>query len=469
MLRKHAQFFNSLFVLSDLCVLFATWILSYFLSLLATPIKPSLPGIPSFSVHAGFSVLLLFIWALVSKWFTLYHPRRMERFRKEILDILKSLTLTTFVLIAVIYLFFKQFEFSRLAFFYFWATGFVGLIATRFSIRITLQALRARGYNQRHAIIAGTGELGRKVLEEIELYPYLGIRIIGFLSPQGEEVGNKIKDVPVIGVYEDIDKTLELNKIDLFFFALPINEYGYFERLVEKVQGNLSEIKVVSPFYEFSGLRGGMDALGDLPIASLQSSSLYGWDSVFKRVFDLLIGTLLVMITFPVMVIIGCLIKLTSRGAALYRQERVGMDGCVFRMLKFRTMKVDAEKETGPIWTREDDPRRTKVGSFLRRFSLDELPQLFNVLRGEMSLVGPRPERPVFVEDFRSKIPFYMLRHKIKAGMTGWAQVNGWRGNTSLEKRIEHDLYYIQNWSIVLDLRILLMTLRRGIFSESGY
>jgi putative colanic acid biosynthesis UDP-glucose lipid carrier transferase len=185
--------------------------------------------------------------------------------------------------------------------------------------------------------------------------------------------------------------------------------------------------------------------------------------------FDLILGTIILLATSPLMLIISLFIKQTSEGPILYRQERIGMDGCRFQMLKFRTMRMDAEKQTGPIWARESDPRRTKIGVLLRKTCLDELPQLFNVLKGEMSLVGPRPERPNFVKKFKDRIPLYMLRHTTKAGMTGWAQINGWRGNTSLEKRIEHDLYYIQHWSIGLDLKIMLMTLWKGFFSKSAY
>jgi exopolysaccharide biosynthesis polyprenyl glycosylphosphotransferase len=201
---------------------------------------------------------------------------------------------------------------------------------------------------------------------------------------------------------------------------------------------------------------------------SLQGSPLYGWNDVFKKLFDLAVGTFLFVIVSPLLLAIGLIVKTTSRGPILFRQERVGMDGSSFQILKFRTMRTDAEKQTGPVWAQENDPRRTKIGAFLRKTSLDELPQLFNVLKGEMSLVGPRPERPNFVKEFRNRIPSYMLRHKIKAGITGWAQINGWRGNTSLEKRIEHDLYYIQNWSISFDFKILCMTLWRGFFNRSA-
>jgi Undecaprenyl-phosphate glucose phosphotransferase len=391
----------------------------------------------------------------------------MEHFLNEIFDIAKSLTFAFVILIATIYLL-KRFEFSRLAFLYFWEIGFLGLISMRYFARRTLMLLRSKGYNQRFALIAGTGELGREVLKNIGLYPEMGIQIIGFLTRRIEEVGKKIKDIPVIGLYEDLDGIAGENRIDIFFVALPIHEYHYFEGLIRKVQGDLTEIKVVPGSYEFMGLRGGMDVLGDLPIVSLQGSPLHGWDRVFKRTFDLILGILILVILSPVMVVISLLIKLTSEGPILYQQGRVGFDGRLFQMFKFRTMKKDAEKETGPVWARENDPRRTKVGAFLRKTSLDELPQLFNVVKGEMSLVGPRPERPNFVKEFRNRIPHYMLRHKIKAGMTGWAQINGWRGNTSLENRIEHDLYYIQNWSIGFDVRILLMTIWKGFFSKSA-
>jgi Undecaprenyl-phosphate glucose phosphotransferase len=468
MLKKHTELVKSLFILSDLFILSFVWVLSYLLRFYTPLIKPSLSGIPPFWSYAQFLFPLWVIWGFASHRFKIYRPRRMEHFAKEFYDIVKSLAFTFFILITIIYLL-KRFEFSRLAFFYFLVMAILGLTVTRFFARKVLGVLRKRGYNQRFALIAGTGRLGQKVLAEIELYQELGIQVVGFLGNKTDAVRKKIKDIPILGTYEDIDEILGVRKIDIFFVALSINEYDCFERLIKNIQGHLSEVKVVPASYEFLGLRGGMDALGDLPIMSLQDAPLYGWDSVFKRMLDLLLGTIIVLATFPLMLIISLVIKLTSEGPILYRQKRIGMDGRCFHMLKFRTMRVDAEKDTGPVWAKENDPRRTRIGTFLRKMSLDELPQLLNVLKGEMSLVGPRPERPAFVKEFKNQIPGYMLRHKIKAGMTGWAQVNGWRGNTSLEKRIEHDLYYIQHWSIVFDLKILLITFWRGLFSKSAY
>ncbi len=468
MLKKHAQFFESLFFISDLVILSLGWVLSYFLTFHFIPISPPILGTPPLLTYLEFLLPLWVIWGFASSKFGLYRPRRMEHFPREVLDIAKSLTFSFIILIAFIYLL-RRFEFSRLAFLYFWEIAFLGLISMRYITRRTLMMLRGRGYNQRFALIAGTGELGQKLLRSITFYPEMGIQVIGFLTRQTDEVGKEIEGIPVIGVYEDLDRIVGENRVDIFFVALPIYEYHYFESLVKKVQGHLSEIKVVPGSYEFLGLRGGMDALGDLPIVSLRSSPLYGWDRVFKRAFDLLLGVLILVVLSPAMSVISLLVKLTSQGPIFYKQQRVGYDGRLFQMFKFRTMKKDAEKETGPVWAKENDSRRTKVGAFLRKTSLDELPQLFNVLKGEMSLVGPRPERPNFVAEFRNNVPSYMLRHKIKAGMTGWAQINGWRGNTSLEKRIEHDLYYIQNWSIGFDLRILFITLWKGFFNKSAY
>jgi Undecaprenyl-phosphate glucose phosphotransferase len=432
------------------------------------PIRPPLLGTPPFMIYIEFLLPLWLIWGVVSNRFNLYRPRRIEYFPKEVLEIAKSLTFTFFILITVIYLF-RRFEFSRLAFVYSWGISIFGLTLARFLARKTLKTLRKKGYNQRFALIAGTGDLGKKVLEKIELYPELGIQVTGFLTRWIEEVGKRIKNIPIIGVYDDVEKILAGRKADIFFVALPVNEYDRLEGLINRLKRYLSDIKVIPGAYEFLSLRGGIDELDGLPIVSLQDSPLYGWNRVFKKIFDLVLGTLFLVISAPLMVLISLLIKFTSPGPVFYKQKRSGMNNQHFQMLKFRTMKVDAEKETGPVWSKEDDPRRTKIGGFLRKASLDELPQLFNVLKGEMSLVGPRPERPSFIEEFRNGIPSYMLRHKIKAGMTGWAQVNGWRGNTSLKKRIEHDLYYIQHWSIGLDFRILLMTFWRGFFSKSAY
>jgi Undecaprenyl-phosphate glucose phosphotransferase len=229
------------------------------------------------------------------------------------------------------------------------------------------------------------------------------------------------------------------------------------------------DIKLVPDLLRYMDLQSGIEELDGMPVINLTESPLYGWNTVFKRVSDIVLSSLAILITFPIMVLIAIVIKLESRGPLLYKQERMGLDRNVFWMYKFRSMEPEAEKQSGPVWAKENDDRRTRVGTFLRSTSLDELPQFFNVFMGQMSLVGPRPERPVFVDEFKKSIPFYMLRLKMKAGLTGWAQVNGWRGNTSLEKRIECDLYYIKNWSLLFDIKILFLTIWKGLINRHAY
>jgi len=259
------------------------------------------------------------------------------------------------------------------------------------------------------------------------------------------------------------------HEVDVVFVALPQADWGRLPAVVADIGDDPVNIHLVPDVSGLASLRGGVEEFEGVPLIHLRESPLQGWNLVLKRAMDIAVGAPALLATAPLMVGIAAAIRLTSRGPVLLRQERMGLDGRAFTMLKFRTMRADAEVESGPVWARADDPRRTALGAWLRRRSLDELPQLVNVLRGEMSLVGPRPERPVFVEGFRRKLPGYMLRHKVKAGMTGWAQINGWRGDTSLEKRLEYDLYYIERWSLLFDVKILLQTLWRGFSNTNAY
>src|SRR2546428_1131105 len=235
------------------------------------------------------------------------------------------------------------------------------------------------------------------------------------------------------------------------------------------LQDRTVDVRIVPDIHEFNSLGGQAEVFDGLPIITLQGSPHFGWNSCVKRATDLLFSLIILILISPLMVIICAAVKLTSPGPVFYKQERVGLDGRVFQMLKFRTMRVDAEGETGAVWAKKNDPRCTTIGAFLRRLSLDELPQFFNVLKGDMSIVGPRPERPELVERFRSEIPRYMLRHKVNAGITGWAQVNGLRGNTSLTKRVEYDLDYIEKWSLWVDLKVMLLTLFTGFINKNAY
>ena len=263
-----------------------------------------------------------------------------------------------------------------------------------------------------------------------------------------QKVGTEIQGIEVLGLYEEIDQVIQNRGINLVIFALPLTAHQKLEELLNRIRDEMVDIKIVPDLYRFISLRGGVEEFEGLPFINLRESPMVGWNRILKRSFDIILASLVLILFSPLLLLIALAIKVTSKGPVLYRQVRMGLDGRVFEMLKFRSMVVGAEKETGPVWAQKEDPRRTVLGRILRKVSFDELPQLINVIKGEMSLVGPRPERPELIQSFKDKIPKYMLRHKMKAGMTGWAQIHGWRGNTSLEKRIEFDLYYIENWSL---------------------
>jgi Undecaprenyl-phosphate glucose phosphotransferase len=341
--------------------------------------------------------------------------------------------------------------------------------ASRVTVRTTLRRLRRRGYNLRYLLVVGAGQLAEEVIERIHAHPEAGLRVVGALSDDVSLWGRTIQGVPVLGGYGAAKEILSRQRLDQVVVALPREDAALLEKILADFEDELVAVRLVPDLLHVMTLRSSVEELDGLPVINLREGPLLGWAGVHKRLFDVSVTSLALILVSPVMAAIALAIKVTSGGQVLYAQERMGLDGRLFRMLKFRTMDSGAEDDTGPVWATPDDPRRTRLGSFLRRTSLDELPQLWNVLRGDMSLVGPRPERPVFIEQFRREVPGYMLRHKVKAGVTGWAQVHGWRGNTSLHERVEHDIYYIQNWSLGLDIRILLLTLFRGWTDRNAY
>jgi Undecaprenyl-phosphate glucose phosphotransferase len=293
---------------------------------------------------------------------------------------------------------------------------------------------------------------------------------VGFLAdpPSPPQVAG----LPVLGGLEEATQLLQAHGVDQLYIALPLEQHAKLLGLIKSVSNECVDIKVVPDLVQYATIKAALEDLDGIPIISLNEVPLRGWNSMVKRLMDIAFGvTLLVLLTLiPVIPAIVLLIRLRGgQGPILYRQERMSLDGKTFQIYKFRTMVDQAERETGPVFASAEDPRRTAVGIWLRRFNLDELPQLLNVVLGDMSLVGPRPERPPFVRLFKERIPQYMLRHRVKSGITGWAQVNGWRGNTSIEKRIEYDLYYIENWSLLLDVKILILTLLRGFGQRHAY
>ncbi|MCP4264440.1 MAG: undecaprenyl-phosphate glucose phosphotransferase [Candidatus Brocadiaceae bacterium] len=467
MLKKHSKFFETLVLFFDWITLSCSWVLAYYLRFYV-PVIYEPEYIPPFLIYLTLLVVMLPLWSIVFKAFGLYRPRRISSKIAEIMDISKGTTIAVLILISLTF-FVRQYEFSRLTFLYFWIICMVGLSIERILFRELLRFIRRRGYNLRFALIVGTGSLGQDVTDRVHSHPELGIIIKGFLGEEKSQVGNELKGFRVLNTYENIRNVVVEQKIDMVLITLPLSAHKRLKAILDDIGDEMVSIMLIPDLIELATLRGGIGEFEGMPIISLRDTPLYGWNLVIKRVVDIVLSLAIILAVSPLMLVISILVKVTSGGPVLYRQERMGLDGRIFRMLKFRTMTTQAEKETGPVWAAKVDSRKTAIGDFLRRTSMDELPQFFNVLKGEMSIVGPRPERQFFIQQFRGKVPKYMLRHKMKAGITGWAQISGWRGNTSLEKRIEYDLYYIENWSLRFDLEIMWLTIWKGLINKHAY
>jgi Undecaprenyl-phosphate glucose phosphotransferase len=468
-LKQHHQLFQGFFFVADMVVVSAAWVLAYYLRFQWGPFSAP-KGIPPMENYVPMVLFIWLIWGVALRSFGLYHVTRGTQAIDEVIRVAQACTLSVLVFMSVAFLFWeKDYSFSRGVFVYLWGLAVAMLAAERIVLRQILALFRARGYNLRHVLIVGSGELAESVARKIAEHPGLGFTVRGFLAEKPEEVGRRIDGARVIGIYTDVQQLLEQNGIDQVLIALPLESITYIEEILRRIGPSMVDIKVIPDIYKFISLRGGIEDFDGLPVVSLLDTPLNGWNDVVKRAVDVLLAVSILTVLSPFLLMIALFVKLGSRGPVFYRQERMSLDGRTFLVWKFRTMKIDAERDTGAVWASADDPRRTRIGAWLRSFSLDELPQLFNVLRGEMSLVGPRPERPVFIEQFRQNIPKYMLRHKVRAGMTGWAQVHGLRGNTSVEQRIHYDLYYIENWSLFLDLKILFLTLFRGFHNPNAY
>jgi len=447
--------FRSLLLLGDLVLVGASWLGAYAVRSYSGLPRPK--GEPPLEPYLWVLPFLLPVWAWVFRRRGLYAPRRIDSPLSELVAVGTSVTLVVFLLVSASF-FVRSYYLSRGVILLFWALSFLSVALFRLVARKVLFALHRRGRHLRSALVVGGERQAEQVIDRLHGRPEFGLRVVGVLS---EVKAARVRGVPVLGRYEQMRPVLHLCGARQVIVALPREDGHRLETLLDQLEDELVDIRLVPDLLHVATLHSSVEDFDGLPVINLRESPLVGWAAIQKRAFDVVMSALLLLLTAPIMGLIALAIRLSAGSPVLYRQERMGLDGHVFDMLKFRTMVNDAERETGPVWARRGDPRETRVGSLLRRTSLDELPQLWNVLRGDMSLVGPRPERPVFIEQFRREVPGYMLRHKVKAGLTGWAQVHRWRGDTSLHERIEHDLYYIRNWSLGLDIRILLMTLWR--------
>jgi Undecaprenyl-phosphate glucose phosphotransferase len=454
-------------LLLDLAVTGCAWTLAYLVRFESEWIPIHL-DFPPLETYLSLLPLLLLVAAAVYRTGRLYLPRRVQGYHREIWALLRA----NFILFFAVFTFTNIYQpsvYSRAVFVLFSLINFGMLVVSRVTFRMVLRHLRKRGYNRRYALVVGTGPSAQNLVEVLKANAWTAVEPIGFLESKSQGAGSEVCGLPVLGTCDDLGRILGETTVDQIFIALSYQESNSMEVVFGALGDQMIDVKIVPDTLSLATLNTSIGQLDGVPIISLRESPLYGLNLVAKRLSDIFFALVALLVFSLPMMLIAALVRWSSPGPVIYRQRRMGLDGRTFDILKFRTMKMGAEIESGAVWAQEGDPRKTFLGTFLRKTSLDELPQFVNVLRGEMSVVGPRPERPEFIEKFRREIPRYMLRHKMKAGITGWAQVNGWRGNTSIKKRIQFDLYYIENWSLWFDIRIMFLTLFRGFVNENAY
>ncbi|HKO51564.1 MAG TPA: undecaprenyl-phosphate glucose phosphotransferase [Polyangiaceae bacterium] len=471
MLKRYQCTFGYALMVCDACVVVGAWFAAYWLRFwfpfhVPAPLELT-PGLPSFASYAGVFPLVVVVWVTVLLSMRVYEGGRMLGRASQFLRVVKA-HFTALLLFVAFSFFVKEWRYSRVAIVYFGVLGAMALIGTRLLARATIHALRSRGRRLRNVLAIGDGLAFKALLERLERFPELGLQVVGTVSAH-DSIPPSSGSHRFLGHYGEISKILNDTKVDEVLIALPPERGQELDRILDLLKDETLDICVVPDLHQYVTLGCDVEDFDGLPLVRLNDSPVIGWGALAKRTTDIIASAAALIVLSPLLGLIALGIRLTSAGPVLYAQERMGLDGRSFRMLKFRSMRIDAEHESGAVWARADDDRRTAFGTLLRKTSLDELPQFWNVLCGDMSLVGPRPERPVFVQKFRDQIPHYMLRHKVRAGITGWAQVNGWRGNTSLDRRIECDLFYIRHWSYVLDLKILTMTLWKGFVDKNAY
>jgi Undecaprenyl-phosphate glucose phosphotransferase len=464
MIDRRSQLMCAGFLGSDLALTAGSWLGAYYLRF-ETGWLPAETATPAFYLCLRQVPLLLLLAFLAYRVAGQYDIGRLRRFREEMVAVLRGTALLSLFMMATIFFLHDPYE-SRATMVLFWALTASSILVARRVGWGAVRTLRSRGYNQAFALIVGSGRGARRLAATLARVSWLGIKNVGFVE---EKPANLSADLDVVGGFHDLPRLIQQYGISHVFIALPLNRYDDVRKVYAILSQMMVEVRLVPDLPALAGLTLTTANLDGQPLIGLRESPHFGLNILVKRGMDVALSALALVVLSPVLAAIAVLVKLTSPGPIFFRQERCGLNGKSFWMLKFRSMRMDAEKETGAVWAKKDDDRRTWLGTFLRQSSLDELPQFWNVLRGDMSLVGPRPERPVFIAQFQKTIPNYMARHCVKAGITGWAQVHGWRGNTSLRKRIEYDLYYIIHWTPWLDIQILWLTVFRGLVNKNAY
>ena len=472
MIKNNQQMLNRLHIALDVLVLALSYTLAWGILVFRNSLLTPERGLLAARYYFLALTVIIPLYLILYTCFHLYEPKRIQSRRFEFANIVKA-NLFGLMILAVFYFLFRKNpylqEFSTRMVFYFFAVNIVAETAERTAIRMLLRAMRAKGYNQKHILLIGMSRTAEGFIDRVKANPEWGYHIWGILDDKAS-LGSEYKGIRVIGTVGELDSILELNTLDEIAITLGIGEYGRLESIVAACEKSGVHTKFIPDYNNVIPTRPYTEDLQGLPVINIRHVPLNSTFNRFvKRTVDVVGAVAGIILFSPVMLLTALVIKITSPGPLIFKQERVGLHNRPFQMYKFRSMEVQNPQDEADKWTTPHDPRVTPFGRFIRKFSIDEMPQFFNVLKGEMSLVGPRPERPFFVEQFKEQIPRYMIKHQVRPGMTGWAQVNGYRGDTSIAKRIEHDLYYIENWTPGLDFKILFLTIFKGFINKNAY
>jgi exopolysaccharide biosynthesis polyprenyl glycosylphosphotransferase len=463
-LRNTPLVLPSILLVADILVLECAFLCAYWVRFLSGWF-PTPKGIPDLHTYLLASVGFLLVFVTLLYAHGMYDLRRRRGLPDDLGGLARTVVQAVLILAAAAF-FYRSYSFSRSFLLGLGAASAAFLLGGRVFARYLHLLARERGVGVERVAVFGRGAGQARLVDALRARPGLGYVVAGEVLHEDTDTAG---DLPVLGLARDIGDVVDRHRIDVMVVTLPFREAARVLAFIDALADHHVRVCFVPDLEELLTTSLRVRDIEGLPFVELRQVALHGIDRVAKRAFDLVVTTGLLVVAAPLMAVIALGVRLGSRGPVLYRQQRVGRDGRIFHILKFRTMHQDAERLTGPVWTRAGDPRRTALGAWLRRWSLDELPQLYNVLRGEMSLVGPRPERPVFVQEFRGSVPRYFERHKVRSGITGWAQVNGLRGDTPLEERTRYDIYYVENWSLGFDLKILAMTLRSVLSRHNAY
>lgn len=469
MIKDNQKVFNRLHVLMDVMIMVASYVLAYFIKFYIIDADTTDVGV--LSVRNYFIVLIFLVPGYVILYFlsSVYGPKRTVKQRHEFLVIFRANTLGMAFYIIVLYLVIREINYSRLMMGIFYILNIFLTCMSRVVLRTMLRTIRKKGYNIKHVLVVGYSRAAEQYIDRLGWNPQWGYKVCGILDDT-VPAGTLYKGVKVLGRLENLEVILPHNELDEVAIALALKDYDNLEHVVNICEKSGVHTKFIPDYNSVIPTRPYTEDLMGLPVINIRYVPLANTSNkVIKRAMDIAGSVCGIVILSPLLLFLAILVKISSPGPVIFKQERVGLHGKPFYMYKFRSMEQQSEDEEKKAWTVRDDPRVTCVGRLMRRTSLDELPQLFNILKGDMSLIGPRPERPLFVERFKEEIPRYMVKHQVRPGLTGWAQVNGFRGDTSIKKRIDCDIYYIENWTIGFDIKIFLLTFFTGFINKNAY